>query len=355
MSKRIGVVFPGYGEQFIGMGKDLYDQLRIVQEFFEQAAGSVDINFVKLCFASSAKEIALINNAYLSIYLFECSLYEILYQKGLRPDFIAGHGIGEYTACFASKSLSFIDGLYFINKYSNFYSEFIKKNKTYTVLKITKDFTKESLEKLIDQLETPELPVYISAQNSQNSFYVAGAKKTIKKIQTYCKQQIIRKVKNVGPGYELHCTLVDEIVNQLNLYYHKIQFKALTAPIITNVDGVYVTTPDALQSAMMRKINNKIQWLEVMKGFEGCDVILSVGPGKQLIEWFKEIYPEKEYFTISTIKDIEKISHLLSEEIINSSEIQVKQEQQKDLHEADLINELPSDYDIESEEENKIL
>ena len=152
MTKKLGVVFPGYGEQFIGMSKDLYDESRIVQEFFEQAAGSVDINFVKLCFASSAQEISSIRYAYLAIYLFECSLYELLSQKGLKPDFIAGYGIGEYAACYAAKSLSFIDGIYFINKYAQFYEEFVKskEGKDFTVLKITRGFTKESLQQLID-------------------------------------------------------------------------------------------------------------------------------------------------------------------------------------------------------------
>lgn len=354
MTKRLGVVFPGYGEQFIGMGKDLYDESRPVQEMFEQAAGSTDINFVKLCFASSAADIAQPRHAYLAIYLLECALYDLLYKKGLRPDFLAGYGIGEYTACFASGSLSFIDGLYFINKYAQFYEEFLKKNKKCTVLKITRDFTKETLQALLDDVVTPESPAYISAQNSHHAFYVAGYVQTIKKIQNYCKTHVIRKVKNVGPEYEMHGPFVDAIVEQLSLYYHKIQFKALESPVITNVDGVYVTTPESLQSAMARKINNRVQWLEVMQGFVGCDVIISVGPGNQLIDWFKELYPEKEYFSIMTLKDIETISHLLHEDLVAQPVVEETTEELiKDLHEADLVNELPSDYDIEEEEEEE--
>ena len=125
-TKRIGIVFPGYGEQYIGMGKDLYDNYRIVQEFFEQAASSSDINFVKLIFASSDEELSRVRNAYLAIFLFEVSLYELLYQKGLRPDFVAGYGIGEYAAAYATRSLSFVDAFYILNKYSQFYQEFLK-------------------------------------------------------------------------------------------------------------------------------------------------------------------------------------------------------------------------------------
>lgn len=349
MSKRIGVVFPGYGEQFIGMGKDLYDESRVVQELFEQAAGAVDINFVKLCFASSAEDIAAIPHAYVAIYLLECSLYEILRAKGLRPDFIAGHGIGEYAACFATKSLSFIDGIYFLNKYAQFYNEFINNKQAYTVLRITRGFTEESLQEVLDELATPESPAYIAAQNSPQSFYIAGSLKTIEKVEQYCIEKVVRKVKNLGAAYGLYSHLVDEIANQLKLYYHKIQFRPLSVPLITNVDGVYVTTPEALQSSMTRKVNSRIRWLEVMQGFVGCDVIISVGPGEQLIEWFKELYPDKEYFVVTTLEDIKKIFHLFHEE---SEESTSDRFEVKDLHEADLINELSSDYDIDPDEED---
>lgn len=348
-SKRIGVVFPGHGEQFIGMGKDLYDELRLVQEFFEQAAGTAEINFVKLLFASSEQDILSIRYGYVANYLFEVSLYEILYQKGLRPDFVAGHGIGEYAAAYATRSLSFIDGLYILNKYAQFYDEFLK-DKNYTVLRIIREFDVESIEELCEKKSTKNDQAYVSAQNTQNAFYVAGSENVIEKIQQYCIKEVIRKVRIIGPAYGMHSTLVDSLVEQIKLYYHKIKFNDLQIPLITNVDGVYVTTADALESAIMRKINNRILWLEVMKGFDGCDVIISVGPGKQLIEWFKELYPDKEYHVVTTMKDFAAIEYLFqefehAEQIINSEEIAEK----KSLQDSDLVNEKSTDFDLDDE------
>lgn len=358
--KRIGVVFPGYGEQYIGMGKDLYDELRVVQELFEQAAGTAELNFVKLLFASSDEEISSIQYSYLAIYLFEVCLYEVLAQKGVRPDFVAGHGIGEYAAAYAAGSLSFVDGLYILNKYAQFYNEFVK-DKSYTVLRIVREFEVESIEELCEQKSTETKKAYVSAQNSQNAFYVAGHEEIIEKIQEYCIKEVIRKVRIIGPAYGMQSSLVDELFEQLKLYYHKIKFDPLKVPVITNVDGVYVTTPDALESAIMRKVNNRIQWYEVVKGFEGCDVIISVGPGTQLIEWFKEVYPDKVYHQITTLKDMESLQEYfvpeekVEEQEIKSSDQQTSQEAiqdvPKDLYEADLANEQSTDFDVEEEEE----
>lgn len=349
MTKRIGVVFPGYGEQFVGMGKDIYDEFRVVQEFFEQASVALDTNCVKLMFASSDKELSSVRYAYLAIFLFESSLYELLWQKGLRPDFLAGYGIGEYSACFASRSLSFVDGLYFLNKYSQFYQKFLQ-DKDYTVLKTTRDFTLESIQELIDKFSTDNSSGCIAAHNTQQGFYVSGSIEVVQKIQEYCKDHVIRKVKEIGVEYGLHCGLMDPIVDQLKLYYHKIQFAPLKVPVITNVDGVYVTTSDALQSAVVRRINNKIEWYEVSKGFEGCDVIISVGPGKQLIEWFQEMYPDKEYHSISSLKDIEKIQNLLSSQEVDDQGVEKKDKTEKSLHDADLVNDRASDYENNNDE-----
>lgn len=364
-TKRIGVVFPGYGQQFIGMGKDLYDELRIVQEYFEQASGVVDINFVKLLFASSDQEILSIRYGYLGVYVLQTAIYNVLHQKGLKPDFVAGYGIGEYSACYASGSLSFVDGLYILNKYASFYDEFVK-SKPYTVLRIVKDFDLENLEKLCALLSSDLQAAYVSAYNTKHAFYVAGDKHVIEQIQDFCLKHVIRKVRVIGPEYGMHSHLEDDIVAQLKLYYHKIKFSPLQVPLITNVDGVYVTTPDALESAMMRKINNRIQWYEVIQGFEGCDVIISVGPGDQLIEWFLEVYPDKQYHSIIKLSDLDILEKILHEQPVEESEMIESQSADdiqkiphddidgmskvKDLYEADLVNERASDFDIEDEE-----
>lgn len=366
-TKRIGIVFPGYGQQFIGMGKDLYDELRIIQEFFEQAAGSADVNFVKLLFASSAEEISSIRYGYLAIYLFEVSLYQLLYDKGVRPDFVAGHGIGEYSAAYATRSLSFMDGLYILRKYSEFYDEFIKTH-PYSALRIVREFDLPFLKELCASMSTEDEKIFVSAQNTQHAFYVAGHETKIEALRQYCVEKVIRKVRVIGPEYGMHSALVNELVDQLRLYYHKIKFNELQVPLITNVDGVYVTTPDALESALMRKINNPVEWYEVIQGFSGCDVIVSVGPGDQLIEWFKEVYPDKEYHVVATLKDVEILQESLqltakeqSQETVQDNVVSSgpqypdidSSQEGKTLYDADLINEDPADFDVDDDQEDE--
>ena len=362
MKKTIGVIFPGYGEQFVTMGKDLYDESRTVQEFFEQASLCLGINFVQLCFAASDSEMSEIDKGYLAIFLLECSFYVELANRGLKPDFLAGYGIGEYAAAVASGSLSFSDGIYLLNKYSQIYKQFTQENTQCSVLKLTRGFTRQEVEDLCKEVSTESEIAYISGHNTTYGFTVAGHKNAIEKIREYCREKTIRKVKEVGVEHGLHNQLLDSVVENLKPYFHKVDFKPLKTPVITNVDAVYVTSPDALQSAVVRRVNFPVLWEEVMDGFVGCDVLISVGPGKQLAQWAQEKYPDKEIYTVEKYSDLVALESFLEEQNkstegddeavkIEFGQCHVDDEKpvEKDLTEKDRVNEKPGDYDIEED------
>ena len=82
---KIGMMFPGYGSQFAGMTKELYDESRLVQEYFEEASNCLNVNFVKLCFASSDVELGQIPDAYTANFLASCALAALLKSEGIEP------------------------------------------------------------------------------------------------------------------------------------------------------------------------------------------------------------------------------------------------------------------------------
>src|SRR3990170_5846802 len=122
---KIALLFPGYGSQFVGMGKELYDEYRIVQEYFEEASNCLNTNFVKLCFASSDVELGKMGNAYTSLFLVGSATYAVLKEHGIEPDVVAGYNNGESAALFAAGCFSLPDGLYLLNKFCSFYQEIV--------------------------------------------------------------------------------------------------------------------------------------------------------------------------------------------------------------------------------------
>src|SRR5581483_6858303 len=122
---KIALVFPGYGSQYVGMGKELYDEYRIVQEYFEEASSCANLNFVKLCFASSDVELSKLAHAYMSLFLIGSSIFALLKEQEIIPEVVAGYNNGEITALFAGGCFSLPDGLYLLNKFCSFYQETI--------------------------------------------------------------------------------------------------------------------------------------------------------------------------------------------------------------------------------------
>ncbi len=371
MKKTTGVIFSGYGEQFVTMGKNLYDASRDVQDLFEQASMCLDINFVQLCFASSDQEISDIQKGYLAVLLLQVSLYSQLAQAGLRPDFIAGFGIGEYAAAVACGSLTFSDALYLLNKYALFFKEFVLQERKFGVIYLSRGFHAAEIQELCQTLSVDGKQIFVAAHVTEEGFFVAGDIDLIDYIQKYCKDNAIRKVKLLTPGHGLHSLLTDSVVALLAPYFFKIDFLPLQYPVITNVDAVYVTSPDALESAIRRKFNNPILWDEVMNGFVGCDVLICVGPGDQIAQWAALKYPEKIIYQINDLADLEKLQPFLQEHgavmqeqiedngfgqkiIFGTCHVDEEVQLPVDLTIADEINELPDDYDIDEDEEHEI-
>ena len=124
---KIGMIFPGQGSQFLGMGKEFFDNERLVQELFDQASNCLDQNFVRLCFASSEKELCQTSNAQTAIFLVSVSIYSLLKEKyGITPHIVAGHSVGEYAAIYAAEGITFPDALYLLKKRSLFMEEATK-------------------------------------------------------------------------------------------------------------------------------------------------------------------------------------------------------------------------------------
>ncbi len=368
MKKTIGVIFSGYGQQYVTMGKDIYNESRHVQDLFEQASMCLNMNFVQLCFAASDAELSEVDKGYLAILLMQVSIYSQLAQAGLQPDFIAGYGVGEYAAAVASGALSFADGLYLLSKYAKILKSFIEANPQYAALQLTREFTRETLEAECQKISNEDKQLFISAHNAEHGFSVVGHIEAIEQLKEYCRMHEIRKVKEITVAYGLHNAIVDSVVAALSPYLFKIDFQPLKYPVITNVDGVYVTSPDALESAMLRSINSPILWDEVMDGFIGCQILICVGPGKQIAEWAQLKYPDKEIYTIEKLADLEQLTEKIKEE---NSQVALQSDNLQDggitfgvchldddivhlspdLTVADQINELPTDYDVDEDEE----
>lgn len=311
---KIGLLFPGYSSQFVGMGKELYDNSRIVQEYFEEASNCLSINFVKLCFASSDAELAKIPNAYPALFLSGSSTAAML--KDLFPDMeiscVAGYGIGEYSALNAAQVLTLPDGLYLLSKLSQFYGAMREELDAKSV--VVNGLPAKKLEQLCEEL-TKELEgeAHIAVYENKVEHIVSGTADAVEALADSASDAGASKVKNLKVAEEgFHTPLLRDLAMQLKIYLTKVDFKEPKIPVVTGINGKEAYRAQKVQDAIIRQIVEPIHWNMVLKQFAETDMILVPAPSKALVAELMALYPDKIILGIDTMADLETLHGYLN-------------------------------------------
>ncbi len=310
---KIGRLFPGYGNQFVGMGKELYDDSRLMQEYFEEASNCLGINFVKLCFASSDVELSKITNAYPALFLVSAATASMIKQLGITIDYVAGHGIGEYSALYTGGGLNFPDGLYLLHKLSYFYSQLREQLEQLDVKTVLVDgLSARKLKQICAENSSEECSAHIAVYETKTEHLVTGSASAIKAIVEGVYDAGADKVKKISSSEEgFHTPLMEQLMQQLKIYLTKVDFKDLSIPLITSVDAKEVCLAKKAQHAIIRQITEPLYWNNVVKSFSEADILLVPAPAKALVLELQAHYPHKTIFGINTLSDLEQVKEFV--------------------------------------------
>lgn len=319
---KIAMMFPGYGSQYVGMGKEFYDESRLIQELFEQGSSCLDINFVKLCFASSDAELSEMRNAYTSTFLVSASIAALLKEKGIEPDVVAGFNHGVYAALFAVDGLSLPDGLYLLSKFAAFYKDALENNGV-SAIHIS-GVNSEELEKMCKEASNENEKASIAIYETNTAHTVTGNALAVDRVRDAVSMLADQKEINVEQAdlaVGLHSDLIDPVINQFKIYLNKVDFHDLAVPMIESVQGTELKKGKDVHEQILERINSPVVWPKVMNDLANYDIIVQIGPGKELAKWFSSAYPEKKVMAINKPDDVKSLELLLrqNEELPNKS------------------------------------
>lgn len=316
----IGFLFTGYGSQYVGMGKDLYDQLRVVQDYIEQASSCLEKNFVKLLFASSDHEITKIYNAYLSLFLFHVSVVTALREQEIIPMCVGGFDIGEYSAAWAAGSMTFVDALYFINKYASAYEQFLvdKQFKQIEISNCPRDIVIEWCREVTIDSDFAVISIY----QSPTDHIVSGTVPALIEFEKKAREasEILRKkrgrkigIKDIGLGVGMHCFVMDEVVKSIKMYLEKIDIKSIHIPFISGLIGQTLQDGETVMAALMQHIHAPLHADDVINAFVDCDLIVQIGTSKSMHELLVNAVPQEKLYTVSDAASIAGLKKLIIE------------------------------------------
>ncbi len=301
---KIGMLFPDYGSQYVGMGKELYDLSRVMQEYFEEASTCLDKNFVKLCFASSESELALIENAYPALFLLSCSIGALLKEKGMACQEVAGYGIGQLSALNVAGSLTLPDGLYFLSKYAQFYQEQLETMQARCVC--ISGVPVDKVKKWCEEFRH----VSIAAYHSLTECVVSGLNQEIVGIKDLALK-MEAQMSEVPIEAGMHSQLMTPVEQQLRVYLEKIDFHDFSCPLISSIDGTRITNGRVVREEVMKQLIIPIHWDKVMQTIADWQLVVQCGPGSSLKNTVEAFYPEKKFIAINNPDDIDELLKLI--------------------------------------------
>lgn len=283
-------IFPGQGAQFVGMGKDLYDQRPEAKILFEQANEILGFRITDIMFAGTAEELRQTNVTQPAVFLHSVVLY--LTTPGLIPAMTAGHSLGEFSALVASKVLSFEDGLRLVAKRASAMQRACEINPSTMAAILGLD--DEKVEAVCRQIE--DEIVVPANYNCPGQLVISGSIAGIEKACEMMKAAGAKRALPLQVGGAFHSPLMQPAAEELKAAIESTTFDNPSCPIYQNVDANPYIDPSSIRHNLIAQLTSPVRWTQTIEHMvrNGANHFTECGPGNVLQGLVKKVARDVE-------------------------------------------------------------
>ena len=299
---RLGLLFPGQGSQFVGMGKDFYDNSAKAKEMFEEASDAIKVDFKKLMFEEN-DDLNKTEFTQPAILLYSAIAYELFKEIDFEFNFALGHSLGEFSALYSAGALTLSDAIKLVHKRGKLMNEAFKDKVGSMMVVLGLD--DETLENICKEAN---LNVWPANYNSDGQLVLAGLREDLEKMEAILKEKGAKRVMLLNMSVASHCPLLEsasEPLKELLKEYLKEEFK----PVVSNVTAKkYSTKKEALEVLPVQLIK-PVLYKQSIKNYENeADFFIEFG-GKVLMGINRKVTKKKTY-PITDMATLEKVMSL---------------------------------------------
>ena len=274
-------VFPGQGAQFVGMGKDLYENNPLAKELFEKANDILGYRITDIMFDGTDEELKQTKVTQPAVFLHSV-IKALCLGEEFKPNMVAGHSLGEFSALVAAGAISFEDGLKLV------YARAMAMQKACDMAPSTMaaivGLDDEVIEKICEEVSGADGVVVAANYNCPGQLVISG---NIEAINAACEKLKAAGAKRALPlkvGVAFHSPLMQPAKDELQSAIEKTEFKAPLCPIYQNVDGKPHTEPEEIKANLIAQLTSSVRWTSCVKNMieDGADDFTECGPGKAL-------------------------------------------------------------------------
>ena len=279
-------VFPGQGAQFSGMGKDLYENNELAKSMFDKADEILGFPITQVMFSGSDEELKQTKVTQPAVFLHSVILAKVL---GVKPDGVAGHSLGEFSALVVAGALSFEDGLRLVAKRAMAMQKCCENNPGgMAAILGLEDETIEQVCQSVDGV------VVAANYNCPGQLVISGADEAVDAACVKLKEAGARRALRLPVGGAFHSPLMEAARAELEQAISEVEFNTPVCPIYQNVDAQPQSEPEVIKANIIAQLTAPVRWTQIAKNMiaDGYDNFVELGPGAVLQGLIKKVNPE---------------------------------------------------------------
>ncbi len=308
---KIAFVFPGQGAQKVGMGKEIAEQYASSNAIFEEASEALGFDVKAMVFDGDEETLKITENTQPTILATSIACLQLLLEKGIKPDIVAGLSLGEYTAHVAAGTMSFKEAVALVKKRGKYMQEAVPVGvgtmaailglEDDAVIECCRDASTEGI-------------VEPANFNCPGQIVVAGEVKAVEKAVKLCTEKGAKRAMILPVSAPFHCSMLKPAGEKLAVELEKISLNDMSIPVITNVTGEYIASKDDVKDLLIKQVSTSVLWEKCVKTMidAGVDTFIEIGPGKVLGGFIKKIDRKLKTLNIEDIDSLNKTLEALN-------------------------------------------
>ena len=285
---KVAFVFPGQASQYSGMGKELAEKYPVARAVFDEADKALGFSVSKLCFEGTEDDLKLTANTQPAILTVSVAAGRVLAEKGIAPDFVAGHSLGEYSALVAAGSVKFADAVKLVHRRGTYMQEAVPAGQgaMAAIMGLSPAVVQDACKRAAEgEICSP------ANLNSPEQTVISGHAGAVKRAVEIASQLGAKRSMVLPVSAPFHSALMMPAQEKLQKDLNAAEFEDLQVPLVTNVDADSIRQGEEARSALIRQVTMPVRWEESMRMLldEGVNTFVEVGPGRVLTGLMRQI------------------------------------------------------------------